>query len=189
MQFSFSQEKFFFQILWLQNVIHSYLFLEILLSRQSYFHDFLEEEGGLKSMVSALNLGGDGMELIWCKQYNFLFSMATSTRLSFIFKDICLFVLVDITFLGVVYFLYNFISHFKSCCQISSYDFLKTFFDTQRKSKWHFAREKLITHINYKHNIGFTSNNFFFSLLHQKRLKNILERHIHKTIIYIFWVV
>jgi hypothetical protein len=65
MQFSFSQEKFFFQILWLQNVIHSYLFLEILLSRQSYFHDFLEEEeGGLKSMVSALNLGGDDMELI-----------------------------------------------------------------------------------------------------------------------------
>jgi len=45
--------------------------------------------------------GGVDMEVFWCKQYNFLFSMATSTRLSFIFKDICLFVFSRyITFWG-----------------------------------------------------------------------------------------
>jgi len=51
--FIFSREEFFFQILWLQNVIHSYLFLEILLSLQSYFHDFLEdkENGDLKHFM------------------------------------------------------------------------------------------------------------------------------------------
>ena len=113
MQFSFSQEKFFFQILWLQNVIHSYLFLEILLSRQSYFHDFLEEGGLYKSMVSALYLGvrgGDDMEVIWCKQYTFLFSMATSTRLSFIFKDICLFVFSRYHFFGGWFIFYTILS-------------------------------------------------------------------------------
>jgi len=144
---------------------------------------------GLKSMVSALTLGGDDMELIWCKQYIFLFSMATSTRVSFIFKDICLFVLVDITFFGGGLFFIQFYQSLQIMLSDLLLWFLKTFLTLKRKSKWHFAREKLITHINYKHNIGFTSNNFFFSLLHQKRLKNILERHIHKTIIYIFWVV
>ena len=60
--FIFSREEFFFQILWLQNVIHSYLFLEILLSLQSYFHDFLEdkENGDLKHMLYALFLGVRG---------------------------------------------------------------------------------------------------------------------------------
>jgi len=57
--FIFSREEFFFQILWLQNVIHSYLFLEILLSLQSYFHDFLEdkENGDLKHLLYALYWG------------------------------------------------------------------------------------------------------------------------------------
>ena len=46
------------------------------------------------------------MEVFWCKQYNFLFSMATSTRLSFIFKDICLFVFSRyITFWGGLFFI------------------------------------------------------------------------------------
>lgn len=145
MQFSFSQEKFFFQILWLQNVIHSYLFLEILLSRQSYFHDFLEEGGLFKSMVSALKFGsegGDDMEVIWCKQYTFLFSMATSTRLSFIFKDICLFVFSRYHFFGGGLFFIQFYQSLQIMLSDLLLWFFKDFFDTQRKSKWHFAQEK-----------------------------------------------
>ena len=129
------------------------------------------------------------MEVFWCKQYNFLFSMATSTRLSFIFKDICLFVFSRyITFWGWFIFI-----QFYQSLQIMWSDLLLWLL----KIFWHSEEIKMAfctRKIDHSHKTISTILDslqiiFFFSLLHQKRLKNILERHIHKTIIYIFWVV